>query len=65
MMKTALEKKNKNQIWLAEELGISNQTVSNYINGINLPKKEYQQRLFEALDLPYQSIDDLIEELEE
>ena len=48
------------QRWLAAQLGITEGAVSRYISGRTTPRKSLQKRLFNALELPYQTLDDLL-----
>ena len=49
------------QKWLAEKLEITEGAVSRYISGKTTPRKSLQERLFNALGLPYKTLDDLLE----
>ena len=51
----------KDQRWLAEQLGITEEAVSEYISRETTPRRSLQKRLFEALKLSYQTLDDLLE----
>jgi transcriptional antiterminator len=51
---------NKTQNWLAEQMGVTKQSVSLYVQGKTLPAEEKLVSLFSALQLPYKTIDDLI-----
>jgi len=48
------------QRWLAEQLGITQGAVSRYISGKTTPRKSLQEDLFNTLDLPYQTLDDIV-----
>jgi len=61
-IKTRLEGIGMTQSWLAEQLEISKNTVSRYANGLITPRKNLQKKLFEALDSPYKSIDELVQD---
>ncbi len=50
-IKSELNSKNKDQDWLAKELGISLQEVSMYINGEDLPTGKTRTKLINLLDL--------------
>ncbi len=49
----------KTQQWLAKQLKITQGSVSRYVSGMTTPRRSIQERLFEALELPYQTLDDL------
>ncbi len=51
----------KTQKWLAQQLGVTEGAVSRYLSGKTRPKKSLQENLFEILELPYQTLDDLVE----
>jgi DNA-binding XRE family transcriptional regulator len=55
-----LTEKEKNASWLANEIGVSRQAVSKYLQGKYLPSEDILKRIFNVLDLPYTSLDDLI-----
>ena len=61
LIKTRLAEIGRTQKWLAERLGITKGTVSRYASGRITPRKNLQSRLFEALGLPHQTLDDLVE----
>ncbi|MBS3123325.1 helix-turn-helix domain-containing protein [Candidatus Woesearchaeota archaeon] len=49
------------QKWLAEQLNLTKGTISKYINASLIPKQNLLGRLFQALEVPYKTIDDLLE----
>jgi len=51
----------KSQRWLANELNINESAVSKYVRGKTTPKKSLQEKLFRIFDLPYNTLDDLLE----
>src|SRR3989344_4060434 len=51
----------KTQKWLAEQLGIAESSVSKYIGGRTTPRKSLQERLFNALQVEYKTLNDLVE----
>jgi ribosome-binding protein aMBF1 (putative translation factor) len=53
----------RTQKWLAEQLGITESAVSRYTGGRTTPRKRLQKKLFDALELPYQTLDDLLDDL--
>jgi len=55
-----LIKLNKTQRGLATELGINESAVSRYMHGKTLPKKSLQERLFNIIELPYKTIEDIL-----
>ncbi len=52
----------KSPKWLAEQVGIHPSTVSDYIQGKQIPSPRLLQRIFQVLEAPYQTIEDLIED---
>ena len=50
------------QKWLAYELEVTEGAVSRYASGKTTPRKSLQERLFEALELPYKTIDDFLQD---
>jgi len=61
LIKQRLTELGKTQKWLAEQLGITEGPVSRYISGRTTPKKSLQEKLFRALEVPYHTLDDLLE----
>lgn len=59
LIQQRLSKLEHTQRWLAEQLGITEGAVSRYISGKTTPRKSLQKRLFDALELPYQTLDDI------
>lgn len=60
IVKTRLHALRKNQNWLAAEMGISRQMVSNYAHGNDLPRGEHTKEFFRALKTPFNSLDELV-----
>ncbi len=61
LIKKRLRELEKNKSWLAGEMGITRQSVSNYINGKLIPKKDSLKLLFSSLGVPYKTIEELLE----
>ena len=61
LIRKRLNKLNKPPKWLSMELGISDNSVRKYIHKINIPKKELLEKLFQKLEVPYKTLDDLME----
>ncbi len=61
LIKTRLKELGESQSWLAEQIGVTRQAVSLYINGRNIPKEDIAGRIFSALQTGYNTIDDLLE----
>lgn len=59
-----LEEMGKKKSWLADQLGVSNNTIGSYISGATNPAFRLQKKFFELLELPYQTIDDFRRALE-
>lgn len=51
LIKEGLKKLNKNQSWLAEQLDISREAVSNYIKGESMPKEDNLRNLLKILEI--------------
>ena len=61
LIKRGLEELKKNQSWLARKMGVSRESASMYTRGKSIPNKERLERLFSALDVPYRTLEDLLE----
>ena len=61
LIQMRLEQSGQSIQWLADELDVDRATVSRYYHGTRLPSEEVQVKLFETLDLPYRTIDDVLE----
>lgn len=46
--------------WLADQVGVSARTIKRYKRGEFLPKAQLAAKLFNALGVPYKTIDDLV-----
>ena len=56
-----LKELEKNQSWLAKQIGVSRQVVSNYTHAKIMPRKPVLEKIFSALELPYKTLEDLTE----
>jgi len=56
LLKELLKSKGIKQKWLAQKIGVSEVTISNWCNGKSFPKKEHLQKLSELLDVPVKEI---------
>ena len=61
LVQQRLTKLGQTQKWLAVQLGITTGAVSRYISGKTTPRKSLQEALFKILELPYKTLDDLLE----
>lgn len=61
LIKRRLREKCKNQTWLARKIGVTRQAVSLYAKGKIIPNEMSLRKLFLALEVNYQTIDDLVE----
>ncbi len=61
LLRKRLIELNKNIGWLAQELNIDKSNICRYTNGITLPKAHNQEKLFQLLELPYKTIDDILD----
>ena len=64
LIKRRLKELGKNQSWLAEEIGVTRQAVSLYVKGRTTPTNDLLQKLYSSLDVTYETLDDLLEDLE-
>lgn len=46
---------------VAKELGVNESAVSRYVHGWTTPRKSLQKKLFKILQLPYKTIDDILD----
>ena len=60
LIKKRLKNMNKNQSWLAEQLGVRSKTVSSYVTRRSIPNRTRLRRLFTTLQVDYQTLDDLL-----
>jgi len=56
LLKELLKSRGLKQNWLAQKIGVSKVTVSNWCSGKSMPKKEHLQRISELLDVPVKSL---------
>ena len=63
LIKRRLKELGKNQSWLSWQIGVSKKTASMYTHGKSIPNKERLERLLPALDVPYRTLEDLLEVL--
>ncbi len=52
LLKELLKSKGIKQKWLANKLGVSEVTVTNWCAGKSVPKKAHLQKISELLDVP-------------
>ena len=64
LIQKRLKELGKNQSWLAEKMGVTHQTVSLYVKGRSTPTDDLLKRLYSSLDVPYKTLDDLLENSE-
>jgi len=55
-LKSLLETRGLKQKWLAEKIGVSEVTVSNWSSGKSTPNKKNLNKLSDLLDVPTESI---------
>lgn len=63
MLKKVIQSKGVKQKWLSEQMGVSEVTVSNWMNGIHKPTQENLQKLAEVLNIKYEILNDAIHEI--
>ncbi len=62
LIRTGLEELGENQAWLANKLGVTGETVTGYLQGKYLPRKEKRLKLEALLGIDFQSLEKLVEE---
>lgn len=56
LLKELLKSKGIKQKWLANKIGVSEVTISNWCSEKSMPKKEHLRKLSELLDVPINTI---------
>ncbi len=56
LLKELLKSKGLKQKWLADKIGVSEVTVSNWCAGKSVPKKVHLQKISEILEVPVKTI---------
>jgi len=56
LLKQLLESKGIKQKWLANKMGVSEVTVSNWCSAKSVPKKAHLEKLSQLLDVPVKSL---------
>jgi transcriptional regulator with XRE-family HTH domain len=56
LLKELLKSKGIKQKWLANKMGVSEVTVSNWCSAKSVPKKVHLQKLSELLEIPIKAI---------
>ena len=56
MLKELLQSKGIKQKWLADRLGVSEVTMSNWCSGKSIPNRKYLEKIREILDIPLQTL---------
>lgn len=51
ILKQLIQSKGMKQKWLAQKIGVSEVTLSNWVNGKAVPKKEHLEKLCEILEI--------------
>jgi len=59
-VRTSLEVLGESYIWLAEKTGLSKRTLNDYGLGRRIPSDENIRKVAIALDAPYQTVEDLV-----
>lgn len=60
LIQNSLIKIHKDQSWLAEQMGVTRQAVSLYVQRKSIPNQELLVKLYSALRVKYKTIDDLL-----
>jgi|SRR3989338_2817915 len=61
LIQMRLEQRGQSLQWLADELGVNRTTALRYSQGTRLPPVDVQEKIFQKLELPYKTIDDILE----
>ena len=56
MLKEVLKSKGVKQNYLAQRIGVSTVTLSNWVNGKSSPTKKHLEKLSEVLDVPIKDL---------
>ena len=56
MLKELIKSRGIKQQWLAEQIGVTRLTISNWVNGKYIPKPEHIEKLAEILNVDKQII---------
>ena len=56
LLKELLKSKGLKQKWLANKIGVSEVTVSNWCSGKSVPQKAHLQKISEILEVPVKAI---------
>ena len=56
LLKELLKSKGLKQKWLANKIGVSEVTVSNWCSGKSVPKRTHLQKISEILEVPVKAI---------
>lgn len=56
LLKELLKSKGLKQKWLADKIGVSEVTVSNWCSDKSVPKKVHLQKISEILEVPVKAI---------
>jgi transcriptional regulator with XRE-family HTH domain len=56
LLKELLKSKGLKQNWLANKIGVSEVTVSNWCSGKSVPTKAHLQKISEILEVPVKTI---------
>jgi len=56
LLKELLKSKGLKQKWLANKIGVSEVTVSNWCSGKSVPKRAHLQKISEILEVPVKAI---------
>src|SRR3989339_136434 len=62
LIKKRLKELGRNQSWLAEEIEVTKQRVSQYVQGKSFPKEDVLQKLYSSLEVPYKTLEDFLDD---
>ena len=61
LIKRRLKELKKDQTWLSRQVNVSRESISKYVQGKYVPNARILEIVFSALDVPYKTLDDLME----
>lgn len=56
MLKELIKSRGIKQKWLADQVGVTRLTISNWVNGKYIPKQEHVEKLAKVLNVDEQTI---------
>lgn len=63
MLQKLIQSKGVKQKWLAQQIGVSEVTISHWMNGKHKPSKDNLRKIAEVLNIEYELLNDAIHEI--